>query len=370
MKLQILSENLHKKLSFVTHAISTRSQLPILLHILLETREGKLVLSATDLEIGIEIYTPAIIEENGGITVPAKIFLELITSFPQEKITLQNTNTILEIRGSKIKSKLQGMQSNEFPSLYDEKGETVGSIPAVELRKYFSRVCFAAGTDTNKPALNGVLLQKNENSFVFVATDGFRLSLQRNIHGVKEESSLQSKTIVPARSIRELLYFKGEDPITLSVSQKNNQVLFSQEDTTIISRIIEAEYPPYEKIIPSHFTTTVTFDREEMYKAVKISAIFARETANIVKLALRTDKIIVSANTPSVGDNIVEIDAALKGEENEIAFNCRYLLELFANVEEEQMVFQMTGPLNPGVFTIAEDTSFLHLIMPIRTQTT
>jgi DNA polymerase-3 subunit beta len=152
------------------------------------------------------------------------------------------------------------------------------------------------------------------------------------------------------------------------ISQGSNQILFEKGDTTLVGRLIEAEFPDFEKIIPSDFSVSVSFDSEEMQKAVKICSIFARDAANIIKFSFQKDQIIVSSSASSVGENTVKVDAKLSGEENEIAFNARYLLDLFANVEAKDMVFEMTGPLNAGVFKLKDDHSFLHLIMPIRVQ--
>ncbi|HSW88088.1 MAG TPA: DNA polymerase III subunit beta [Candidatus Saccharimonadales bacterium] len=369
MKVTIQSDELQKKLSFVSHAISTRSQLPILLHVLLEAKDGKLQLSATDLEIGIETSLPATIEEEGSITIPAKLFLELVNSLPADKVVLQTKGTTVEVICRRVKSNLAGLSHEEFPTLFEDRGEPVITLAQENIRKYFSRVCFAASTDTTRPALSGILLQKKEEGYLLVATDGYRLSLQKNI-SIEENAAKadEQPILIPARVIREVLSEKGSESTSIFISRQNNQVLFEHAESLLIGRLIEAEYPKYQKIIPADFSTKIFFDRDEMQKAIKTCAIFARETANIIKLSIKKDAVVVSANTPSVGDNVVEVESKLEGEENEIAFNARYLLDLFANIEAEQMSFEMTGPLNSGVFRIANDPSFLHLIMPIRTQ--
>jgi DNA polymerase-3 subunit beta len=201
-----------------------------------------------------------------------------------------------------------------------------------------------------------------------VATDGYRLSLKDNIAIKTKKREAVDGLLLSARVVRELASIKQEEDISLFVSNKNNQAVFVQGETTLVGRLIEAEYPSYEKIIPTDFGTKAEFDKNEMQKAVKLCSVFARETANIVKISLKKDKVIVSANTPSAGENTAEIDAKTTGEENEIAFNARYLLDLFSNIEDENMTFEMAGPLSPGVFKIAGDNSFLHLIMPIRVQ--
>jgi DNA polymerase-3 subunit beta len=175
--------------------------------------------------------------------------------------------------------------------------------------------------------------------------------------------------IVPSRVLKELVALKEEGKlIDVFVSAGSNQIIFEQAETTLVGRLIEAEFPNFEKIIPSDFSVSISFDRQELQKAVKICSIFARDAANIIKFSFKKDKIVVSSSSSQIGENSVEVDAQLSGEENEIAFNAKYLIDLFANIQAKDMVFEMTGPLNPGVFKIKDDPSYLHLIMPIRVQ--
>jgi len=365
MKVSLLTENLQKKLSFVNHAIASRVQLPILGNILLETKNDKLYISATDLEIGIETTVPVQIEEEGSVTVPAKLFTELISVLPDEKITLTLKDSHLEIYGKKSKSILQTMGREEFPALYEEKGEKIISLSPQVLRDDLETVAFSASIETTRPALSGVLIKKQGKTLTFVATDGYRLSLKTD---AAEDTTDSEKTLlIPVRIIKEALSLKEDEHITIYSSSKNNQILFEQKETILVGRLIEAQFPNYQKIIPTEASTTVTFDREEMLKAVKTCSIFAREIANIITLSLQKEKIIISAKTPSLGENTMEVEATLLGEENEIAFNGRYLLDMLSNIHDERLQFEMTGPLNSGVFKIEGKTSYLHLIMPIRT---
>jgi DNA polymerase-3 subunit beta len=152
------------------------------------------------------------------------------------------------------------------------------------------------------------------------------------------------------------------------ISKESSQILFEQGETLLIGRLIDGTFPNYEKIIPTDFSANIQFDREEMLKAVKICSIFARDSANIIKLSLSKNQILVSSKSPSLGENTVTVDATLKGEENEIAFNSRYLIDVLSGITDKELVFEMTGPLNPGVFKIKDDNSYLHLIMPVRLQ--
>lgn len=370
MKITLLTTNLQEKLGLLNHAISSRNQLPILATFLLETETDRIKISSTDLEIGIETFITANVIEAGTLCLPAKTFTELVTSLPDESVTLQTSENGLEIITKRTRTVLQTQNSEEFPKLYEEKGEHIADLPAEEIKDVLQSVIFAASQDTARPALSGILMQKETDGFLLVATDGYRLSLKHyktktSGVGIQEDVTF----LIPARVFRELASLKvGDKPIGLYISEGSNQVIFTQADTVLVGRLIEAAFPPYEKIIPTDFSVSVSFEREELQKAVKICSIFARDAANIIKLSLKNDHILVSAQSATVGENSVTVAANLNGEENEIAFNARYLQDVLANIEAKELTFEMTGPLNPGVFKIKGDESFLHLIMPIRVQ--
>lgn len=377
MKLIVLTEHLQKKISFVGRAVSQRSQLPILLNYLIQAKKGKLYISGTDLELGIQVSLPCSVTEEGETTVPARTFSDLMSSLPSGKATIQTREDSLEITTEKTKSSLQTIKSEDFPKLYEEKGGELVRTQRQNLDKYLPRVVFAASNDIGRPALSGILfkreLQQKNERFLLVATDGYRLSLQYLTEQLKlegEKREEEKPVLIPAGPLRELLAVKeGGDGVSIFISRKNNQVIFEQEDVIIVGRLIGLEFPEYEKIIPQDYLTQSVFDKDELQQAVKICSVFARDSANVVKFKVEKQKIIVSSSSSSLGTNEVEVEAKTVGEENEIAFNARYLLELLSNIEEEQLVFEMTNPLKPGVFKIKDDPTFLHLIMPIRIQT-
>ncbi|MEX2007514.1 MAG: DNA polymerase III subunit beta [Candidatus Levyibacteriota bacterium] len=369
MKFSLLSENINNKLPFISHAVSSRSQLTALLNFMIVARGKELSISATDLEIGIVGKIPASIEEEGEVTVPARTLLELLGNISSGKIEVYTKENGLFLETPKIKMQLQTQATSDFPVLYEKKGEEIMEIERELLEKELKKVVFAASLDSSRPALSGVLMGEKGTEGVIVATDGYRLSLKKIALGVKKKGEgLEKPIIVPSRILRELISLKEDGSVRVFVSSENNQVIFSQGDMEVIGRLIEAEFPSYEKIIPSEFSIRTTFNKQEMHNAVKTCWVFARETSGIIRMAVGKNKIAVSSSTPSVGHGSVEVEAKVDGEENEIAFNGRYLLELLSNVDDEDMVFEMTGPLNAGVFKIAGDNSFLHLIMPIRVQ--
>lgn len=372
MKISLISDNLKKKILFLNHAVSSRSQLPSLLNFLIEAKDKKLIISATDLEIGIIIEIPAKIEKEGSVMVLAKTFVEALNTTSSSKIEIEKTKEGLVLKGEKEEFLFQTSSAEEFPKLYEEKGENIMTLKNGSFGKDFSKTSFAASPDSERPALSGVLIKKEEKGFLLVATDGYRLSLKKQaLQGIeKRKKDNEEAMLVPARVVRELVQMEKEDggDVEVYISKEKNQIVFIQNDITLVGRLIEAEFPNYEKIIPTDFSTKTIFEREDLQKAVKAGYVFARQTAGIVKISIQKNNVLISANAPSVGKNKIEIEAKTTGEENEIAFNARYLLDFLGNSASEKMSFEMTGPLNPGVFKELDDPSFMHLIMPIRVQ--
>ncbi|KKQ27481.1 MAG: polymerase III subunit beta protein, partial [Candidatus Levybacteria bacterium GW2011_GWA2_37_36] len=354
MKTSLITENLQKKILFVSHAISTRNQLPILLNFLIEAGEGKITISATDLEIGITADIPAKTEKEGSITVPAKTFTEILGNTSSSKINMETTQEGLALTGEGEKTVFQTIPTDEFPKLYKDKGKQIMVLKDEAIKKDFSKVVFAASLDSERPALSGVMIKEEKDGFLLVATDGYRLSLKKQaLQGSKKTKTEEMVSmLVPARIIRELIQMEkdsGDGDIRVYASKEKNQIIFSQDDTVLIGRLIEAEFPDYEKIIPTDFSTKTIFERDSLQKAIKAGYVFARQTAGIIKMSIKKNKISVSANAPSVGKNLIEVEAKTTGEENEIAFNARYLLDFLSNSTSETVSFEMNGPLNPGV---------------------
>lgn len=365
MKLSVLQENLVKGLSVVSRSTTTKAQLPILANILLATEKGKLKLSATDLETGINYYLGAKIEKEGAITVPAKVVQEFVSSLSAGKIDLETKGDSLKLSSANSQAEINGIGAVEFPKIPKFTGQPTLTFGIKIFREMIDQVAFAAATDEGRPVLTGVRLTAGEKKLVLAATDGYRLSVKK----LRTEKKLEIKElIIPARTLQEVVRIKEEGEIKALLTKEGNQLIFGLEDVEVVCRLIEGEFPPFEKIIPEEGKTSLTLEREEMLKAVKMAAIFAREVANIVKFQISDKKFQISANAPQVGSNISQVEAKVEGKKNKIAFNSRYLLDFLNSLTAEEIVFEMTGPLNPGVFKIKGDDSLLHLIMPVRVQ--
>lgn len=371
MQVICLQENLKTALFLVNRIISQKAQLPILSNVLIQAQKKTLSLLSTDLELGLKIEVPAKIEHEGEITIPAKTLLDLVSILPPEKIEIKTEGTTLTLKTKNQKATFLGIPAVEFPQFTDKKGDFILGIGGSILKTNIKNVVYASSIDESRPVLNGVLFKNAGGEYIFVATDGYRLSLKKM--GKKNKQETMAPFVVPGRVLKELCFLiekeGGENaPVNIFMASQQNQIRFEVGGGILVGRLIEGEFPDYEKIIPQNVNTTLVVEKEDFLNSVKIASVFARDSANIVKIAIKKDGLFISANAPQIGDNQSFVEARVSGEENEIAFNSRFLLEFLANLEEKEIVFEMTGPLNPGVFKIQNDNSFLHLIMPVRIQ--
>jgi DNA polymerase-3 subunit beta len=367
MNITILQENLHKGLGRVIRIVALKPQLPILTHVLLSAKNGQITLKTTNLETSIQTLLPGKIEEEGEICVPARLLFELVALLPKETIKLSLKEESLIVKTQKSKATIPGISAGEFPRLSEFIVPDGVGISNDTLRLALGQVLFAAGTDESRPLLTGVLVENNSDGVMFVATDGYRLSLKK----IPGEKMLKGAIIIPSRALLEVLKISSEEKqesvIQLSETA-DGQLSFATKDTVITTRRIEGEYPNYQKIIPSSFLTQVRVDTQELYQAVKAATIFARDSAGIIKFTIDTQGMRVSANTAQVGENTIEVEAKVEGEGGSLALNSRFLLDMLSCFPSKELMLQITGALSPAVFVVPEDDSYLHIIMPVRVQ--
>jgi len=373
MKVSILQENLTKGLNIVNRFILPRAQLPILNNVLIKTEQGRLKLSATNLETGINLWLGVKIEKEGEICVPAKNLTEYISLIPPQKINLEVEKNLLKITSETYQANFITLSASEFPIIPTLKKKPEISLINKDLALAISQVAFAAAQDEGRPVLTGILFKIKKEKLVLVATDGFRLSI-KEINGLKsgEESKLQKDLIIPARALIEvgkMMVERGEqNNLGLTITPENNQIIFSTPEVEIISRLIEGKFPDFEKIIPENYQTQIIIETEALLQAVRAASIFAREAANIIKFEIKGTKLEVYSNNPQMGENKITLEVKNEGEGGKIAFNSRYLLDFLNSVKSDLVSFEMTTSLNPGIFKPANDKSYLHVIMPIRIQ--
>ncbi len=372
MHLTVLKENLIKALITVGRSISIRPQLPILSNILLKTEENRLKISATNLELGIVYTIGAKIEKEGEVAVPGKLIIEFINSLKTDKIELKLEDHNLSVKSGKTQATFTTTSPTDFPPFPDIPA-TKKNLPLEKIKGAITRTVFAASTDESRPVLTGVKTDISNGTLSLWATDGYRMSMEKAVFPNKEE---ELHAILPAQSLMEVVRIAQEvkaEEVGFSIIENKNQVVFYLPDILVFTRLIDGEFPNVEKIIPVGAKTKVVVDRELLAQSVKTASLFARGAANIIKIKIEKEGLRISANSPQVGNDEDFIEAKVEGEETEIAFNYRFLLDLLANFPDKEIVLETSGPLNPGVFkpvttSTSNGGSFLHLIMPVRVQ--
>lgn len=367
MNVQVLQENLNRILNQTGRIISTKSQLPVLQTVFLKAKEGMIIATSTNLETSEIVGVGAKVVKEGEVCVPAKLFAELIGSLPQETVALVDEDGGLTVKCAGFSAVIPVMPTGEFPAV-DVSNQGKKIILAKDLlTAALGEVLFATATDEARPLLAGLKIKTADKELLLAATDGYRLAVKR----LQIDLETDLDIVVPARALGEVLKVAHEEKGATEVSlihASDGQLVFGVGETRVVTRLIDGEYPNFEKIIPKSHTTRVRFETETLLKAVRSASIFARDNANIIRLSVDDQQVVVSANTPSVGENKVEVGAQVDGDGGVIAFNCRFLLEFLANFKGEEVLFEMTGALNPGVFRPTSDLSYLHIIMPVRVQ--
>jgi DNA polymerase-3 subunit beta len=307
------------------------------------------------------------IEKEGGLCVSSRLLTEFVLTLPKDTVRLTASEGSLRVLCGKFDATIPGVAAAEFPAIPAFEAKKAPRLDKNAFIAALGGVLFASATDEGRPLLTGVKFAKDGEDVTIAATDGYRLSVKRVPLGVKGDLNM----IVPARALGEIVKISLEEKAAEDLvfgKTEDNQLIFALSDAEIHTRVIDGDYPEYEKIIPKTHTTRALLDTEELTNAVKSAAIFARDSANIVRMNISGQTVTISANAATTGENKVDVEAKVDGEGGDIAFNSRFLLEFLTNFSQPELLFEMTGTLNPGVFRPVKDASYLHVIMPVRVQ--
>ena len=374
MRVTILQENLARGLSIVAKAVSPRSTLPVLANILIATDEGRLRLSATNLEMGITCWIPARIDEEGSTTVPARTFSDLVSTLPSDQVLLKldpQTQT-LNVRGGSSTNDIKCIDSQEFPPLPVPDFEGAVQINSGDFREMIHQVVFAASSDEARPVLMGVLVQVDKDKLTMAAADGFRLSVRKAILSTPSAAPLSS--IVPAQALKELARVANdaEEPIYMVLPKGRGQVVFRVKDVEIVSQLIDGTFPDYQQIIPRSYKSRTLVSTSSLLKACKQAEIFAREGSNVARFNIKTaqgemqpSEVEISATSEETGKNETIVEATVDGGGLLIAFNVKFLREALEVIRTPNVALETSAPNAPGVVKPVGDDQFLHVIMPM-----
>jgi DNA polymerase-3 subunit beta len=376
MKLSCLQNKFNYGLSVVGRAASIRSTLPITANVLLSTDNSRLKLSATNLEMAISCWVGAKVEEQGEITVNSRLLTEFIGSLPNEQvdINLGARSKTIKLQCARFEARISGMDAAEFPPLPTLEKGVETAVDTNAFCQAINQVVFAAATDESRPVLTGINAELDGDELVLAAADGFRLAVYRM--PLLQAVSDKIKIIIPARTLAEVGRLAGDEDetITVRIDTVKSQIMFRLKNIEIVSQLIQGNFPQYAQLIPAGFKTRAVVDTSAFQMATKTAAIFARDGGGIVRLMITPGrdktpgKLTVSARSEEIGEDTGEIDAAVEGQEEKIAFNGKYLADVLNVLGESQAALEVTNSTSPGVIRPVGRDNYTHVIMPMFVQ--
>ena len=366
MKLNCSQDELAAALSVVNRAVSPNNTLPVLNNILLKAEGKKLFLSATNLEVAISASFEADVENEGTLTVPAKVLTSYVMLLGSDKVKLSVINgTTLEVKTKGSDTKMKGISSEEFPLLPKLDKPDSFMLPVKDLSKAIEQVVFAASTNISRPVLTGIYWQITGKEMKLAATDSYRLG-EKTIE-LEKDVGLDIKFILPSKTAHELAkVLSGTDAKEIEVKVTKSQIKFTVDGVELLSRLIEGNYPDYGKILPSESKTTAALGTEDMMLGLKKVSVIVKDNSNNVKLKTEKGKVVISSDETQVGEGFVELEADTKGESMEVALNVQYLLDVLSHVDDNKVNLGLNDALSPVKIVSAKPSGTLHIIMPLK----
>jgi DNA polymerase-3 subunit beta len=367
MKISVDKSDLQKGLQIVSNVITQKNVLPILSNILFETGKNKVRLTTTDLDIGMCVTFNADILEPGAITIPAKRLGDIIKELPAGTVSLvTRKNNIVDIQLKNCEFKLMGLPKEEFPKLPEVKDKDAICLEQSVLKNMLYLTAFSVSHEETRYVLNGLLLEMKSGTesdtvvLKLVGTDGRRLAVSER--KIKTKAHKDIKIIIPYKTVQELLRnLKEEGDVSLVVS--HNQLFIEIDDVVIISRLIEGDFPDYQRVIPAVSPLKIRLNKDEFLLVLRRANLFTTPDFQAVKFELFKQKLVVSKSTPDVGEFKEEIPVDYTGKEMVIGFNPNYLLDMLKNWSEEELTLEFQDAEKPGV---VRATDYVYIIQPMR----
>lgn len=365
MRLIIPQDQFLKKLQMVEHAVNDRSALPILANVLLQTNETELVLTATDLDVGIQCRFPLTQPiEQGAVALPARKLTTIVKELPPSSITLEaKKNHTATLHCGQSNFRIPGLPAEDFPVLPPPEPNIKLSIPQGVLKALISQTAYAMSMEETRFILNGALFSSQKDSLTLVSTDGRRLAVASS--PLNETISDPLQMVIPAKTVRELgrlLESESSEDVIIA-PLKDNQLTFQFGSVTIITRLIEGQFPEYEKVIPSQSKYSFTCGRQALFNALRRASLMTSATSQAVLFELQKEKIIISKESPELGSAHDEVEVEYNGEALSIAFNPEFWLDVLKILDTDQVTIEVSGSDKPAVI---RQPGFTYLVLPMR----
>jgi DNA polymerase-3 subunit beta len=371
MNFSIEKEIFLKGLGKVQGIVEKRNTIPILSNVLIETDQNNIFLTATDLEVGMKASYPATVNQSGKITVSAKKLYEIVKELPEKEVNFKaKDNSWIEISCGKSLFNIVGLSSDEFPHFPEADKNKMIPINGSLLNEMIEKTFFSISNDDTKYNLNGIYFKKieeNEGSMLrLVATDGHRLAMiQRNME-ISQIEELNQGIILPRKGILELKKIAEESEENILLGFMDNSVVINKENTIIIMRLVNGDFPDYNRVIPKNNEDIAVINRNLFLHVLKRMSILLSEKSKGVKIDFKLNKMEISSSNPDVGDAREEMEVVYNGPEMTIGLNARYMIDIIQALECENIKLAVKDNMSPGLITPDGDTGFLSVIMPMR----
>jgi len=363
MKLTVTQENLNRALQVVGRVASGKTPLPILNNILFRTDNNRLLLAATNLELAITQHVGSKIEQEGSITVPARLMSEFVANLPKAVVELEVDGTKMHIVCGAYKSTINGMAPDEFPELPAIEEKQAVTLPLPELKRAIQQTVVVASSDDTRPILTGIFCHSHEGDLYFAGTDGYRLA-ERKLVPTKQQVS----AVIPVTTLNDVLRVMTDDMAEVKLVFDDNQVRVLLDDIEITSRLIDGQFPNYRELIPKTSDSVVSLPKDDFSRITKVASLFARESGGSVTLMADTPtkKLSIHSVASQLGENTSEADADVTAD-GQVTLNSRYLLEALGCIDSKQVSFRFSGKLAPCILTVAGgEPDYQHVIMPLK----
>ena len=367
LKINCAQDLLARALGTVSRAVAGRPSLPVLANVLLTAGDGQLRLAGTNTEMAVTQSLGCQVDVPGSITVPARLLVEYISSLPPGPIDLETDAERLELKivAERSDSAFKGIDAEEFPPLPDVSAGAILSVDPALLKRMIDVTVSCCG-DTSRPVLAGVCISIRPDELVLAAADGYRLAVKRLECDTGVTDTVE--VVVPQGSLQELSRVLGSHPdeVAVKIADSRSHIQFDVGSVTLISNLIEEQYPNFESLIPQEHSTRVIVPRGNLEMATRLAAIFARTGSRVIQLETEEpDSLLVSSNSAEVGNHEERITASIEGENSLVAFNSKFLSDMVGLLETDAIEIKLSGSTNPGLFAADADPTYCQVIMPM-----
>lgn len=364
MKVICKQENLKNGLMVVGRIVGSSSTLPILNNVLLETDNGQLKISSTNLEIGISTYIRCKIEIEGGVCVSAKTLIELINNLPNDNITISTDDVETSVSTANYNTKIKHLPKDDFPIIPNTEDGFIISVDSKDLADSLDQVSFAVSNTDTQPEISGIGMFISNKKMVLVATDRYRLAEKT----ISINGSVSKNIIVPAKSINEISRLISGLEGDLEFKVSDTQLSVNINDTYLVTRLIDGNYPDYEQIIPDNHNIEITIEKNPLTSALKTSGIFSKGAGSVTMVFDDEKQILqVSSVSLDIGESVVDVPCSVEGESCSVIMNYRYVQDVLSHIDSKNVKIYIIDNSSPVVFKLENSNNYLYLVMPIRT---